>query len=101
MLVTVVTQAALAAKQATAAIPIVMVGVSEPVGVGLVASLARPGGNVTGTSALAANVVGKQLESLREMLPKVSGWPPSGTPRILCSRSFSWGKSTRPPRSCG
>lgn len=72
VLVTVVTQAALAAKKATATIPIVMVGVSDPVGVGLVASLARPGGNVTGTSSLAANVVGKQLESLREMLPKVS-----------------------------
>lgn len=72
VLVTVVTQAALAAKKATATIPVVMVGVSDPVGVGLVASLARPGGNVTGTSSLAANVVGKQLESLREMLPKVS-----------------------------
>ena len=72
VLVTVVTHAALAAKKATATIPIVMVGVSDPVGVGLVASLARPGGNVTGTSALAANVVGKQLESLREMLPKAS-----------------------------
>ena len=72
VLVAVVTHAALAAKKATATIPIVMVGVSDPVGVGLVASLARPGGNVTGTSSLAANVVGKQLESLREMLPKAS-----------------------------
>jgi putative ABC transport system substrate-binding protein len=72
VLVTVVTQAALAAKNATATIPIVMVGVSDPVGVGLVASLARPGGNVTGTSTMAADVVGKQLESLREMLPKAS-----------------------------
>lgn len=81
VLVAVVTQAALAARKATDTIPIVMVGVSDPVGVGLVASLARPGGNVTGTSTLAANVVGKQLESLRELLPGVSRvatlWNPS------------------------
>jgi putative ABC transport system substrate-binding protein len=72
VIVAVVTQAALAAKQATSTIPIVMVGVSDPVGSGLVASLARPGGNVTGTSSTAAEVVGKQLELLREMLPKAS-----------------------------
>ena len=53
-------------------IPIVMVGVSDPVGSGLVMNLARPGGNVTGTSSEAADVVGKQLELLLEMLPKVS-----------------------------
>ncbi len=72
VIVAVVTQAALAAKKATGTVPIVMVGVSDPVGSGLVASLARPGGNVTGTSAVAADVVGKQLELLQEMLPKVS-----------------------------
>jgi putative ABC transport system substrate-binding protein len=64
-----VTQAAIAAKTATASIPIVMIGVSDPVASGLVASLARPGGNVTGTSAVAAGVVGKQLELLRELVP--------------------------------
>jgi len=72
VLVAVVTHAALAAKKATATIPIVMVGVSDPVGVGLVASIARPGGNVTGTSTLAADVVGKQLEVLKALLPKAS-----------------------------
>ena len=72
IIVAVVTQAALAAKNATGTIPIVMIGVGDPVGAGLVASLARPGGNVTGTSTVAADVVGKQLELLREMLPKVS-----------------------------
>jgi putative ABC transport system substrate-binding protein len=72
ILVTVVTQASLAAKKTTATIPIVMIGVGDPVGAGLVASLARPGGNVTGTSSLAADTVGKQLELLREMLPGVS-----------------------------
>jgi putative ABC transport system substrate-binding protein len=72
VIVAVVTQAALAAKKATGTVPIVMVEVSDPVGAGLVASLARPGGNITGTSAVAADVVGKQLELLQEMLPKVS-----------------------------
>ena len=64
VIVAVVTQAALAAKRQTAMIPIVMVGVSDPVGSGLVMNLARPGGNVTGTSSEAADVVGKQLELL-------------------------------------
>ena len=72
VLVTVVTQASLAAKKATATIPIVMVGVGDPVGAGLVASLARPGGNVTGSSTNATDVVGKQLELVRELRPKAS-----------------------------
>lgn len=72
LIVAVVTQAALAAQKATSTIPIVMVGVADPVGLRLVASLARPGGNVTGTSTIAADVVGKQIEVLREMLPGLS-----------------------------
>ncbi len=72
VIVAVVTQAALAAQAATRTIPIVMVGVADPIGTGLVASLARPGGNVTGTSAVAADVVGKQLELLGQVLPRVS-----------------------------
>jgi len=72
VIVAVVTQAALAAKEATTTIPIVMVGVSDPVGTGLVKSLARPGGNITGTSSSAADVVGKQMELMREALPKVA-----------------------------
>lgn len=64
------TQAALAAKKGAGAIPIVMVGVDDPVGLGLVASLGRPGGNVTGTASNAVDVVGKQFELVREMLPK-------------------------------
>jgi ABC-type uncharacterized transport system substrate-binding protein len=67
-----VTQASLAAKGATRTIPIVMLGVSDPVGSGLVASLARPGANITGTSAMSADVVGKSLELLREVVPKLS-----------------------------
>jgi putative ABC transport system substrate-binding protein len=64
-----VTQASLAAKKATASIPVVMVAVSDPVGSGLVQSLARPGGNVTGTSAGVGGVVGKQLELLHQLRP--------------------------------
>jgi putative ABC transport system substrate-binding protein len=72
VIVAVVTQASLAAKQATSTIPIVMVGVSDPLGSGLVASLARPGGNVTGTSSMTAEVAGKSLELLKEAAPAVS-----------------------------
>jgi len=57
VIVAVVTQASLAAKNATGTIPIVMLAVGDPVGAGLVASLARPGGNVTGTSVLAVERV--------------------------------------------
>src|SRR5215470_17896005 len=61
-----------AAKQATATIPIVMGFDDDPVGSGYAASLARPGGNVTGLSTLAPEITGKQLELLREIVPKLS-----------------------------
>lgn len=64
-----VTQASLAARDATRTIPIVMLGVSDPVGAGLIASLARPGGNVTGTSSMSSGVIGKSLEVLKEAVP--------------------------------
>ena len=60
------------AQQATRTIPIVMSVVIDPVGSGLVPSLAHPGGNVTGTGLMAPDVVGKQLEVLKEVVPKVS-----------------------------
>ena len=61
-----------AAKQATASIPIVMVNAVDPVGAGFIASLARPGGNVTGiTSDTGPDVVGKQLQLLKEALPNI------------------------------
>jgi putative ABC transport system substrate-binding protein len=63
------TPAAAAAKQATSEIPIVMALVGDPVGAGLVASYARPGGNVTGTAAGSTEVAGKTVELIREVLP--------------------------------
>ena len=61
-----------AAKEATSTIPIVMMQVGDPVGSGFVASLARPGGNITGLSALAPELSGKRLELLKEIVPKLS-----------------------------
>jgi putative ABC transport system substrate-binding protein len=72
IIVSVVTQASVAAKNATSTIPIVIVSVADPVGAGLVASLARPGANVTGTSAMAAEVIGKSLALLKQTIPTVS-----------------------------
>ena len=63
------TQCALAAKQATNSVPIVFVGLGDPVGTGLVASLARPGGNVSGLSAQVIDTAAKRLEILREAVP--------------------------------
>ena len=61
-----------AAKEATVTIPIVMTQDSDPVGNGFVASLARPGGNITGLSTLAPELSGKRLELLKEIIPKLS-----------------------------
>jgi len=64
-------QPASAAKSATTTIPIVMAGVADPVGAGLIASLARPGGNVTGVSGLAPELGTKRLEILKDTVPKL------------------------------
>jgi len=70
-----------AAKKATGTIPIVMANAADPVSEGLVASLARPGGNMTGLSRMAADLSGKRLELLKETVPKASRvavlWHPS------------------------
>jgi len=74
----------LAAKQATRTIPIVFAGAADAVTSGLVASLARPGGNVTGLSVLLPELVGKSLEQLKQAVPRVSRiavlWHPGGFP---------------------
>jgi ABC-type uncharacterized transport system substrate-binding protein len=61
-----------AAKNATATIPIVMRSVTDPIALGLVASLANPGGNITGVATLAPELSGKRLELLKEVIPKLS-----------------------------
>jgi putative tryptophan/tyrosine transport system substrate-binding protein len=66
------TLAPLAAKRATSTIPIVMTGAGDPLGTGLVDSLARPGGNVTGMSLMVPELGGKRLELLKELLPRLA-----------------------------
>jgi ABC-type uncharacterized transport system substrate-binding protein len=71
VIVTLGTASVLAAKQATSAIPIVFASAADPVGTGLVASLARPGGNVTGLSSQLNDLASKRLELLREVVPNL------------------------------
>jgi putative ABC transport system substrate-binding protein len=66
------TPAAIAAKNATSTIPIVFAGVGDAVGVGLIASLARPGGNVTGSTFIAEETIGKNLELLKVVVPRIA-----------------------------
>jgi len=66
------TPAALAAKKASTTVPIVFAGVGDAVGVGLIASLARPGGNITGSTFISEETIGKQLELLKEVVPRVA-----------------------------
>ena len=72
VIVTAGTAAVVAAKRETSLIPIVFAVAGDPVGTGLVASLARPGGNVTGLSLQTTDLVGKRLELLREVVPRLS-----------------------------
>ena len=95
-----------AAKKAVTTIPIVMVGVGDPVRSGLVASLARPGGNLTGVSLNTPEISGKRLQFLKEVVPPGSRASPSSrtrAPRSMPSsgrrrrrRPGSWGRSSRP-----
>jgi len=71
VLVAVTSNAAVAAKKTTSTVPIVFMGVTDPIATGLAESLARPGGNATGVTNVAAVLAGKRLELLKEMLPKV------------------------------
>ena len=82
LIVTVGVPAAQAAKKASGTIPIVFAGASDPVGTGIVSSLARPGGNITGLSLMVPDLDGKRLELLKEAFPKVARaaflWQPGG-----------------------
>jgi putative ABC transport system substrate-binding protein len=92
LIVTPNTVTALAAKNATKSIPIVFQGVQDPVAAGLIDSLARPGGNVTGLASFGTELAGKRLELLKETLPKASRvgvlWNPSDP-----ASTMSWKES--------
>jgi putative ABC transport system substrate-binding protein len=89
LLMTSGTPASRALKKATKQIPVILLGVGDPVGVGLVASLARPGGNITGLS-LSADVAGKRVELLREVVPGLARvgivWNPENAGAALAAR---------------
>ncbi len=72
IIVVTTTPATQAAKKATRTIPIVMLALGDPVATGLVASLARPGGNVTGTTSMSSGLAAKRLELLKEVVPRIS-----------------------------
>jgi putative ABC transport system substrate-binding protein len=82
------TPAVAAAKRATTTIPIVMAPAGDPLGTGLVGSLAHPGGNVTGLSAATAELAGKSLELIREVLPGVGVIAALADPSNPFSKSF-------------
>ena len=94
------TPAALAAKNATKMIPIVFLGVSDPVVAGLVDSLARPGGNITGFTNNAPVLAGKRLELLKETLPKLTRVAVLWDPRAPGSTQ-QWKESQLPARELG
>jgi ABC-type uncharacterized transport system substrate-binding protein len=90
IIVTAGTPASLAVKKQAPSIPLVMLAVGDPIGTGLIESLARPGGNVTGLSAIAADLEGKRLELLREVIPKLSHvavfWNPASTFQVISEK---------------
>ena len=89
------TLAPLAAKRATATIPIIMTAAGEPVGSGLVSSLARPGANVTGISLMVPELGGKRLELLKDLLPICHASPSCGMSPIPIPLQFSGRPSAR------
>jgi len=100
VIVTAVTPDALAAKNATKTIPIVMAAVGDPVVTGLVDNLARPGGNVTGLSQMNPELAGKRLELLKEIVPKLTRVTVLWNPQDQMS-AISWNELSSPARSLG
>ncbi len=72
VIVTAGTPATLAVKKTTTSVPLVMIAVGDPVGTGIIPSLSRPGGNITGLTSIAPELEGKRLELLREVIPNIS-----------------------------
>jgi ABC-type uncharacterized transport system substrate-binding protein len=93
VIVVVASQSALAAKKATRTIPVIFTGVGDPVAQELVASLARPGGNITGLASLSPEVGGKRLELLKEVVPAASRvailWNPTNSSNALQIKEIS------------
>jgi putative ABC transport system substrate-binding protein len=100
VLLTPATPATVAAKNATRTIPIVFYTGSDPVALGLVDSLARPGGNITGFTTIEATLVGKRLELLKESIPKLSRVAALWNPEDPISAQ-SWKESQLPARELG
>jgi putative tryptophan/tyrosine transport system substrate-binding protein len=90
LIVTAGTPATIALKQATTTLPLVMIAVGDPVGSGLVASLAHPGGNLTGLTSISPELDGKRLELLREVIPKILHvavlWNPTSPLQVAAER---------------
>lgn len=100
VLVAVTSNAAVAAKKSTSSVPIVFMGVTDPISAGLAESLARPGGNATGITNVAAVLTGKRLELLKEVVPKLVHvavlWDPKAPGSIP-----QWEASQDPARKLG
>ena len=111
------TPTVIAVRRATSTIPIVMVGVGDPVGSGFIASLARPGGNITGLTIISVELTGKVVELFAELVPGmkrvgvarrfVLGWKKLGLERSLGSRIVTYAddlvilcRGARPKRHC-
>src|SRR5438093_13747869 len=90
LIVTAGTPATIALKKATTTLPLVMIAVGDPVGTGLIASLAHPGGNLTGLTSISPELDGKRLELLREVVPKISHvavlWIPTSPLQVVGER---------------
>jgi putative ABC transport system substrate-binding protein len=100
VIVTSVTEDALAAKKATTTIPVVMASAGDPLVTGIVESLARPGGNLTGLSQMAPELIGKRLELLKEIVPKLARVAVLWIPEHRASAS-NWKEIQRPARELG
>jgi putative tryptophan/tyrosine transport system substrate-binding protein len=100
VIVTPSTPEALTAKNATRAIPIVFINVADPLGAGLVETVARPGGNITGFTNIAAELAGKRLELLKETIPNLSRVAVLWNPQDPGS-TRQWKESQRAARELG